>query len=107
MSKRISFLLSLLIILLIIPGIALSGTVQLPQTGQTISYAAGDDGDIRAGVAWPNPRFTDNGNGTVTDNLTGLMWTKNANLAGFKSWQGVLDYVAGMNSGGGTYGYTD
>jgi len=24
-------------------------------------------------VAWPIPRFTDNGNGTVRDNLTGLI----------------------------------
>ena len=26
----------------------------------------------------PDPRFIDHGDGTVTDNLTGLMWTKNA-----------------------------
>ena len=26
----------------------------------------------------PDPRFTDHGDGTVTDNLTGLMWTKDA-----------------------------
>ena len=33
---------------------------------------------IQVGVPWPNPRFTDNGDGTVTDNLTGLIWLKNA-----------------------------
>ncbi len=27
-------------------------------------------------------RFTDNGNGTVTDTVTGLMWTKDANPFG-------------------------
>ena len=51
------------------------------QTGQTISYTAYDDGDAqhgRQGVAWPQPRFTDNGNGTITDKLTGLMWLKKA-----------------------------
>jgi hypothetical protein len=32
-------------------------------------------------VAWPDPRFTDNTNGTVTDNLTGLIWLKNANCS--------------------------
>ena len=48
--------------------------VMLPKTGQTTSYAAGDDGALQKGVASPNPRFTDNGNGTVTDNLTGLIW---------------------------------
>jgi len=52
------------------------------KTGQTISYAPGDDGDLQMGVPWPNPRFTDNGNETVTDNLTGLMWSKNANIGG-------------------------
>jgi len=34
------------------------------------------------GVSWPNPRFTDQGNGTVIDNLTGLMWTKNGDPFG-------------------------
>ena len=48
----------------------------VPKTGQTtcfneagtaISCAdTGQDGDIQAGVAWPNPRFVDHGNGTVT-----------------------------------------
>ena len=80
----------------------------IPRTGQTTSYASGDDGDIQAGVAWPNPRFTDNGDGTVKDNLTGLIWAKDADLAGTVTWQEALDYVTGMNNG--TYpnfGYTD
>jgi len=86
-----------------------NGIVQLPQTGQTTSYAGGDDGDWERGVAWPVPRFTDQGNGTVTDNLTGLMWTKNANLPGtYKTWQQALDYVKGMNAGTySNFGYTD
>lgn len=46
----------------------------VPKTGQTTTYATGDDGELEAGVAWPVPRFTDNGDGTVTDNLTGLKW---------------------------------
>ena len=53
----------------------------VPKTGQTTGYATGDDGALQKGVAWPNPRFTDNGDGTVTDNLTGLIWLKNANCA--------------------------
>ena len=28
------------------------------------------------GKAWPSPRFSDNGDQTVIDNLTGLMWSK-------------------------------
>jgi len=51
------------------------------RTGQTKSYAPGDDGDVQAGVAWPNPRFTVDGD-RVIDSLTGLMWAKNADIAG-------------------------
>jgi hypothetical protein len=50
----------------------------LMKTGQTISYTAGDDGDLGRGIAWPEPRFIDHGNGTVTDKVSGLMWAKNA-----------------------------
>ena len=74
----------------------------LPRTGQTTSYYPGDDGDIQAGVAWPNQRFTDNGDQTVTDNLTGLMWTKDAGTPTVGScsggnWQQGLDYAACLN----------
>jgi hypothetical protein len=97
-----------LLLFFVIPAFALAGTVQLPQTGQTTSYAAGDDGNLRMGVAWPNPRFTVSGD-CVTDNLTGLMWTKNANMPGSGvTWQGALDYVATtVNSGAGTCGHSD
>ncbi len=30
----------------------------------------------------PTPRFNDNSNCTVTDNLTGLIWLKSANCGG-------------------------
>jgi len=90
-------------------------------TGQTESYHPGDDGDVKAGVPWSNPRFTDHGDGTVSDNLTGLMWTKDANLPAnsihlrhkivgildVKTSQGALEYVDTMNTGAGTYGYND
>ncbi|MCX6791855.1 MAG: DUF1566 domain-containing protein, partial [Candidatus Gottesmanbacteria bacterium] len=82
---------------------------QIWKTGQTTSYKTGDDGDLERGVAWPSPRFTDHGN-TVTDNLTGLMWIRNANLPGvYKTWQQALDYVKGMNAGtyDENFGYTD
>jgi hypothetical protein len=60
------------------------------RTGQTTSFADGDDGDIQAGVPFPTPRFTDNGNGTVKDNLTNLTWLKNANCFGFQTWVNAL-----------------
>ena len=62
----------------------------VPKTGHTTSFAAGDDGDLQKGVAWPNPRSTDNGNGPVTDNLTGLIWLKNANCFGLRVWATAL-----------------
>ena len=61
------------------------------KTWQTTSYATGDDGDLQKGVAWPDPRFTDNENGTVTDNLTGLIWLKNVNRFGPKTWSDALN----------------
>jgi hypothetical protein len=62
----------------------------------------GEDGEFQAGVSWPTPRFTDNGDGTVTDNLTGLIWLKDANCPGeTKTWQQALDWVENpLNSGG-------
>ena len=80
----------LLCLVLMLPGLAAAATLQLPKTGQTTSYAAGDDGAHEKGTAWPNPRFTDNANGTVTDNLTGLIWLKNANCFGTKTWADAL-----------------
>jgi len=38
----------------------------------------------------PNPRFTDNLNGTITDNLTGLIWLKNADCFGQLVWSTAL-----------------
>ena len=58
---------------------------QVPKTGQTTFYATGDDGDLKKGVSWPNPRFTKNSDGTVTDNMTGLIWLENANCSEFYS----------------------
>ena len=52
--------------------------VGLPATGQTVSYATGDDSSAGKGAAWPATRFTDHQDGTVTDHLTGLIWLKNA-----------------------------
>jgi hypothetical protein len=64
---------------------------RVEKTGQTTSYDTGDDGALERGVAWPVPRFTDNDDGTVTDNLTGLIWLKNANyLAATKTWADAL-----------------
>jgi hypothetical protein len=100
-----------------------NAVISLPKTGQTECYypagcsgvcempcaGTGQDGEIQAGVEWPSPRFQDNGDGTVTDNLTGLVWTKSGNLPNStKTWQEALDYVKGMNAGiYYNFGYTD
>ena len=81
------------------PMMSLAGEINLPQTGQTTCYdesgnvisctGTGQDGDVQTGVAWPEPRFVDNGDGTITDHLTGLVWLKNANCF---SRQGDIDF---------------
>ena len=93
-------------------GIGLTGTrspAPVPRTGQTLCYSdfdpgvennqipckgTGQDGDLQKGVVWPSPRFTDNLNGTVTDNLTRLVWLKNANcMAGKKTRTEALEFA--------------
>jgi hypothetical protein len=82
-------------------GSFVDSVICLPQTGQKTSYYSGDDGELESGVAWPSPRFTDHGNGTVTDQLTGLMWTKDANLPDdYKTWQQALDYANNLTLAG-------
>lgn len=71
----------------------------IPKTGQTTVFELGDDGDLQKGVAWPDPRFTDNGDGTITDNMTGLLWLeKNSCLSGV-NWTSALDQVDNLASG--------
>ncbi len=63
-------------------------------SGQAQNLYGWDDGCLQEGVPSPNPRFTDHGNGTVTDNLTGLMWTKNADYrSGMMTWTEAMDWV--------------
>jgi hypothetical protein len=68
-------------------------------TGQTRSYREGDDGDLQLGVPCPVPRFIDNGDGTVKDNCTGLIWLKNANCFGRKRWHAAIDASNGLEDG--------
>jgi hypothetical protein len=78
---------------------ALSNPAPVEKTGQTTSYATGDDGDLEKGVTWPSPRFTDKGDGTVKDNLTGLVWLKDANCFGQRNWAMALTDCNTLNSG--------
>ncbi len=89
-------------------------TAGVPKTGQTSTVPidpapTGSDGALGKGVAWPDPRFTDNSNGTVTDNLTGLIWLKNAQCSdeaggvtpssGKLDWADALTWCNAMKNG--------
>jgi hypothetical protein len=91
-----------------------SGAVApVPPTGQTQCWNAsgalipcagtGQDGEIQAGVPVPSPRFTDHGDGTVIDNLTGLIWLKNADCfpgsGNGLTWEGALQAANILASG--------
>jgi len=60
----------------------------LPDTGQNTSYTStvGEDNDYSINV----PSYTDNGNGTITDNVTGLMWQKVD--GGAKTFENAITY---------------
>ena len=44
-------------------------------------------------------RFTDNGDGTVTDKTTGLIWLKNANCFGSLTWDEAMTAAASLADG--------
>jgi len=69
------------------------------QTGQTGSYKTGDDGDLQRGIECPVPRFEVNGNGTVTDHLTGLIWLENASRFRGRTWSQALIDCNNLESG--------
>ena len=45
-------------------------------------------------------RFVDNGNGTVTDTQTGLMWTKSANTIGERNWEDAMSACSSFSIAG-------
>lgn len=82
--------------------LAYNGTnplVHLAASGQTVSYQSGDDASAHTGVAWPVQRFADNGDGSVTDNLTGLIWLKNAGCMAAANWTGAMAAAQALASG--------
>lgn len=100
--------LALLIAFAAAPGQAAMLPVSLAKTGQTSCFngsgtvidctRTGQDGELQAGYAWPKPRFTDNGNQTRTDLLTGLAWTRDADPAGeYTTWEQALALIRSLN----------
>lgn len=80
-------------------GSAGAGEVRLPDTGQTQSYTntVGEDHDYR------RPRsYTINTDGTVIDNVTGLMWQRDDDNT-TRDWSAAGAYCDGLTLAG----YTD
>ncbi len=82
------------------------GVIPCAGTGQDGQYQAGIEPAVSAifgtaynTPAWTGVRFTDNGDGTVTDNLTALVWLKNANCFGAKNWATALGDANVLASG--------
>lgn len=72
-----------------------------PKTGQTLAYQTGDNGYYTNGVVWPNPRFSVQVDpNCVLDNLTGLMWARNANQAGYVSLANAIAFCTNLTWGG-------
>jgi Protein of unknown function (DUF1566) len=84
---------------------------QFPATGQTTVHRTGDDGDIQAGATLS---YKDNGDGTITDNNTKLMWEKKSDDGTIHdkdttyTWDNAFAvHVARLNAGSGFAGHTD
>lgn len=91
---------------------ALAGATGQPlKTGQTACYdesggvipcnGTGQDGEFQKGLT---RSYTDNGDGTITDDRTGLMWEKNSNDGGINAftvsytWPNAFSKIATLNS---------
>ena len=100
-----------LILLLLFVPVSFAGAFQVPDTGITECYDAdgnqifpcpgpgepyyGQDGNLILN----DMSFTDNGNGTLIDNVTGLLWQKTAGVTPM-TWDAAADYCASLNSSG-------
>ena len=74
------------------------GAVTLQATGFYVPYESGDDGTLQMGVGLTYPRWVDNGNGTVTDIMTGLIWLKQADCIN-QTWAAAVAAVNQLASG--------
>lgn len=84
-----------------------AAAIKLPQSGQKNSYHTQDDGNLQKGAPWPTPRIVNNGDGTITDHLTGLMWVRDASCAdtsnqipgsSSKNWDDAFAFVEQLNT---------
>ena len=84
----------------------------LPRTGQDGCFGpdgeamdcsgSGQDGELRLGSPWPEPRFELQDGGSVLDRLTGLIWRRDASGTGeLLTWAEALDWAASLPAEGG------
>ncbi|HMB31818.1 MAG TPA: DUF1566 domain-containing protein [Desulfohalobiaceae bacterium] len=74
----------------------------LPMTGEVQCFDlngqamdckdSGADGEVRAGMVWPEQRFKSVQDG-ILDRLTGLVWTKQANVGEASTWSQALNMI--------------
>lgn len=86
-------------------GTATAGRGKLLRTGQLVEYRYGDDGTYLKGADF---NYTDNGDGTVTDHVTGLMWARDGGGPGcangaMMNWNDAIDWAQNLAFAG----YTD
>ena len=69
----------------------------------SVSATAAGSGAVAIQTADPSCRddssniYVDCGNGTVTDNRTGLVWLKDASCLGAVDWYTAMEFVAGLS----------
>jgi arylsulfatase A-like enzyme len=74
--------------------------VKLPDTSQVVSTTTtfGEDSDYTTTPSANPQSYTDNGDGTITDNVTGLMWQKAD--AGEMTWENAVNNAGAVTTGG-------
>ena len=80
-----------------------AGAVKLLATGVYagiggVSFGIGDDASLQLGTRATSARFIDNGDGTLADSVTGLIWLKKADCI-HQPWAGAIAAVNTLASG--------
>jgi hypothetical protein len=76
------------------------GWIEVSPCTSLTSSLRGQDAELMAGVG-VTPRYTNNGDGSVTDNLTQLIWLREAFCAqAAVDWPTALAYIIELNSSG-------
>jgi hypothetical protein len=82
------------------PLLMITILVMMTVLGAPPLAASGQEGNLRADAVSPTPRFSVSGD-CVTDNLTGLMWTKDGNLPDKRKYRNFTVIPAKKNRWGG------